>query len=450
MDLITVTTPNQLTVKPADLNTLVGLWSRSRTEFLSWVLTRKGASNDQVRRNTRQAYAIALGQFFDGIYPKLHKAHEADKLARGEYLEPIWPEVEPWSVSATTARHFKDVLAVAGKAVKGRVTLASGKLVASEVGRAGLAEASINQKLAALSSYYTFVASLFEIPYRPNLDGLIAAGMLFPDQTGRKVLLWPHTWRNPFDAKIIGHYSLDQRPEFLTAAEVRALLGQINADTATGARDMALILTIWSTACRVSEVLNLRWGDLRPKPNGNVLFGFRGKSGKFEDVELQAGVYRVILRYLKLSGRLDSMTKTSPIFTAVNTDRAGRLGHTDLDPNAPLAYQTALQAFRKYAGRAKLDPGKSHFHALRHGRARQTTQAMKDKNGMVDIISVNRLLRHASLDMTHHYTQMFDEAEDPWAADAIAAVMPGESTAGSKQEEIARLKARLAELERGW
>lgn len=436
MDLVLANSEVNLPILPNDMATLVNLWSRSRTEYLNWILTRKGVSSEQVRVNTRNTYAVALNQFFGGIYPKLHEAHEADMAARGEYVEPVWPEVVPWLVSATTARQFKDILALKGKSVMGKVTLSSGKVVRSEVGRAGLAEASVNIKLAGLKTYFDFLVSLFEIPYRPQYRAMVEAGVLHLTESSHKVLLWRANWRNPFDPKAVTPYSVDQRPTWLDSAEVRAILSEIDPTTPLGARDIAIIMTLWSTACRASEVINLRWKDLHPKTNGNVLFRFRGKSGKQEEVELQRDVYALILRYLSMTGRLNDLAPDSPVFTAVYPGEALKIDSVrEMYPDGipderPLSYKTALKAFQKYAARAGIDDRKAHFHALRHGRARQTVSAMKDRHGMTDIVTVNKLLRHSSLDMTRHYTDHFEEAEDPWATDAIAAVMPGQPTRG--------------------
>ena len=51
-------------------------------------------------------------------------------------------------------------------------------------------------------------------------------------------------------------------PRFLTAAEVDALLGQAFEDTPFGRRDQALLETLYSTGCRVSEVAGMALADL--------------------------------------------------------------------------------------------------------------------------------------------------------------------------------------------
>lgn len=447
------------------VTSLVRLWERSRAEYLHWILARKGSSKEQARVNTRNTYRIAMEQFFDGIWPKFHPQHEAEMVQQGYDVVPIWPELVPWNVTSTTARQYKDILAQYGKPVKGSVELESGKRVRSEVERTGLGESSINVKLAALKTYFDFLVSQFEIPYRPHEhELLLRAGLLFPDETGRKVLLWSTSWRNPFDPNIVSPYKISNTPVFLTEDEVEAIFAQINTDCLTGIRDFALLLTIWSTACRVSEVLNLCWGDIKPKGDGNFTFGFRGKSGKYERVELQAEAYQVIVRYLQVTDQLDTMEPASPVFTAVDQDRILRIDavremYPDGVPDKAISYSTVDQMFKKYAARAGVPVEKAHLHALRHGRGRQMLRGMKAKNGTVNIFEINKILRHSSLDMTKHYTDMLDDVEDPWAKDAIKVALSGRKGKQAKAEgqealpgmspaevEVIRLKAEIAKL----
>ena len=64
-------------------------------------------------------------------------------------------------------------------------------------------------------------------------------------------------------AKLLkGPRAIKRVPRFLTTAEVDALLGQPFDDTAFGRRDQALLETLYSTGCRVSEVAGMALADL--------------------------------------------------------------------------------------------------------------------------------------------------------------------------------------------
>jgi integrase/recombinase XerC len=64
-------------------------------------------------------------------------------------------------------------------------------------------------------------------------------------------------------AKLLrGPRAIKRVPRFLTTAEVDALLGQPFDDTAFSRRDQALLETLYSTGCRVSEVAGMALADL--------------------------------------------------------------------------------------------------------------------------------------------------------------------------------------------
>lgn len=446
--------PSDIPLDSNDVSLLSSLWQRCQDEYLKWVMTRKGTSPAMLRKNTRKTYAVAITQFFGGIDRDLHPLHERDILQAGDSTM-IWPSVTPWTVTTDTARRYKLVLSEVGRPVRGMVELSNGKRVKSELERVGLSESSINLKLAALKGFFDFVSKQFEIPFRPNQhQRLFAAGLLHPDETGYKVLLRPLNWRNPFDSKIIGQYKVDTTPAYFTQEEVAKFFAEIDTDTPTGIRDFALYLTLWSTACRIGEIIGMRWGDIQPTST-HYQFGFRGKSGKFERVELKREVYQTILNYLVGVGRLDKMTSDSPVFTAVYRDCSLRLSSVrEAYPNgipddAPIGYNTVVKSIKKYARRAGIDPTKAHAHAFRHGRGRHMIESMIEKHGHVDIYQVNRILRHNSLDMTRHYTDMMTDPEDEWADDAVGIAMSGcKKATPSDADELAMLRSRVAELEK--
>ncbi|MCB0165597.1 MAG: tyrosine-type recombinase/integrase [Anaerolineae bacterium] len=442
---------NETPISYREIATLVHLWQRAQNEYLHWVETRKGAGVNQRRGNTRKAYATALSQFFNGIKRNLHPLHEHEVLQAGDDIS-VWPEITPWMVTTDTARRFKVVLSEVGKPVKGTVELASGKRVRSEFDRTGLSETSVNLKLTALKGFFDFVKQ-FKIPYRPkDHQNLLVARLLHPDETGWKVFLKPADWHNPFEA--VELYKVDSTPTYLTVTEIASFFAAINTDNPTGLRDFALYMTLWSTACRIGEIIGMRWGDIQPTST-HYQFSFRGKSGKVEQVEIRREVYQVIIHYLTGVGRLNSMSADSPVFTAVHRDRALRLdsvreAHPDGVPgDAPIGYNTVVKSLKKYAARAGIDPAKAHAYAFRHGRGRQMVASMTKKSGEVDILKINEVLRHSSLNITKYYAELLIDALDELADEAIDVAMSGRrKRSASDADEIARLRARVAELEK--
>lgn len=412
-ELILVEEDRQLIFNaPVDTGQITRAWEQARSRYLHYIYTRHGTEVRNLRPNTRQAYETALSQFFDGM--KTQASNPQD-------TKIIWPMVSYWQVNIGLAQAWKDILASAGKPLYG---LVNGQR--AEIGRAGLSAASIKLKLAALKGFYDFVSNVYQVPYNPHLhDPYIQDNLLFLSEDGRSVLLWNPQWRNPFNSKAIRRGDSAKKPVYLSTTEVERILARINTRTVSGKRDFALFMALWSTACRSSEILSLKWGDLAESANGNFVFSFRGKSGKVESVELDRRVWQWICVYLEATGRLEEMGPDDYIFTALDPERVQRIKpDLSVETNRPLSNKTANGIMKKYARRAGVEVSKAHLHALRHGRARHTLLEMKAKNGSPDIGAINRLLRHASLDMTDHYTRMMDEPEDQWAEGAILAVIP--------------------------
>lgn len=433
-----------------DESYLVDQWRAARERYLHYVLTRKGADKEERRTNTVQAYRTALAQFFDGVYD-----------SHGVQLTP---RVRPWEVTASFVDDWKTFMSQAGKPFFEKQPGGS----RLETSRTGMARSSINQKLAAVKGFYDYVQHKYDIPYQPLLhDQFLQADppLLWFAETKRHVTLWSPARHNPADAKKIERFNVSayDRSVDMSIEEVRRLFNQINLTCVYGLRDYALLLALYSTACRISEILNLKWGDLQPTPKGHYVFRFRGKSGKMDEVAMEPETYDAIVAYLDAAGLLDDLDADSYIFTALDPGRITRLGLAAPDQPKPIAYTTAMRILKKYARHAHIDEEKAHPHALRHAATQQTMQTMEDKNGTVDVLALQKILRHANLNTTQVYAKKKKKAEDPWAKARIEAVRPTsprprrpkspppaqiplEAAISEEQAEIAQLKAELAAL----
>jgi site-specific recombinase XerD len=106
----------------------------------------------------------------------------------------------------------------------------------------GLSPETIQQRLAALSSFYTYTNRVYTL--------------VTPD--GREQPL--HNF-NPVQAvprPKVSHYN---KAHYLSVAETRAFLHAIPRDTLQGLRDYALFLAYLATGRRNSEIRLLRWGN---------------------------------------------------------------------------------------------------------------------------------------------------------------------------------------------
>jgi site-specific recombinase XerD len=239
-----------------------------------------------------------------------------------------------------------------------------------------------NQRLAALKTFYRFVA------------------MNAPEQleTCRQVRELP--------SKTTEH----SEPEFLEHHEIGALFQAIATTTAYGLRDQALLLVLYNTGARVHEVASLNIGDLRPGPE--PLLRLLGKGRKSRTCPLWSQTAQAIEKWI--STRANPSLST-PLFANRSGRRLTRSG---------IAY-----ILRRTAARAGLNhPARTRRvtpHVIRH------TTAMHLLTAKVDITTIAAWLGHAHISTTHGYVRVDLRQREA----AVAAVAPAPLHAGSYPTE---------------
>lgn len=240
--------PNILAAPVADDTPLWVAWEAAQTSWLASKRRRSGGDN------TVRSYKLACRQFFD------------------------WAGVEPWRVSPGHAQEWANHLATHGK----------------EDPKTGetspLANSTVALKLAALSSFYDYVQRRYT----------------FCTPDGRNISLWPADRANPFATVERPKISPYGRAIYPTTHELKAILAEINTDCLMGKRDFALLYTISTTCRRCSEVLNLKWSDIRELGDGDYAFRYRYKGGQEKNAVLNKLAYHAICAYLTADGRPDA------------------------------------------------------------------------------------------------------------------------------------------------
>lgn len=342
----------------ADDSALWVAWEAAKEAWLESKRQRSG------RGNTVSAYELAVRQFFE------------------------FAGVVPWEVSPMLAQEW-----------------------ALGMGREGLAKATVNQKLAALSSFYDFVQRKY-VSTTPD---------------GRTVSLWPADRANPFGAVERVKVSPYGRAVFPTVDELKAMLAAINTTCLTGKRDFALLYTIATTCRRFSEIINLKWGDLRELEDGRFAFRYVYKGGEERESEMPQTCYQAIVAYLQADGRPpEELEEGDHVFVALHPERILRMHpEREVDPNRPISNRQANRILKKYARRAGVDEEKAHVHGLRHAGLRLRVAQMKERKGGVDYLEVMEVAGHSSLAVTQIYVQeVLEDPEDPGAAAAAAELLP--------------------------
>ena len=180
-------------------------------------------------------------------------------------------------------------------------------------------------------------------------------------------------------------------PKAISVEQIDKLLSMPDNRDTLGARDRAILETLYSTGVRVSELVDLNRGDLdQPEQTLRI----RGKGKKERMVPLGSHALAAIRNYITLLEpdprftelRQQSMTtQPTPLFVNKNGGR--------------LSSRSVRRKLDKYLAASGLDPSISP-HTLRHSFATHLLD-----NG-ADLRSVQELLGHQSLSTTQIYTHL--------------------------------------------
>jgi integrase len=325
-------------------------WLKLRDD---WLGAAKG-SGRTTSGNTRRAYETATRQWLDAL----------NAMPGGA--------VYPWLARAEHVRVWQNVM---------------GKLQR-------LSDATINVRLAAVSSWYTFIVR--DAPEEMAQNPFVAS-------TVRRRRVRPYGQAHPLGP--------DRLRKLFTHSEAQC-------HTVGGARNHALLLTYFTTGCRVSEVVRMRWGDIRPSRSrpDEMIFLWEGKGGKREASPLPVQAYEAILRYAAMAGRepfadeyiwlpladhglANLWQESERLRPHISTTSANRVLHTCLR-------NAGFEDWRRY-----------RIHDLRHSFAHQVYEATGD------IHKVQKLLHHSNPTTTQIYISEMQDPVDDHSAAVWAAVM---------------------------
>jgi len=180
-------------------------------------------------------------------------------------------------------------------------------------------------------------------------------------------------------------------PKAITVEQVDKLLSMPDNRDTLGARDRAILETLYSTGVRVSELVELNRSDL---DQVDQTLHVRGKGKKERIVPLGSHALAAIRHYLTILEpdprfvalhQLSESNGITPLFINKNSGR--------------LSSRSVRRKLDKYLSEANLDPTISP-HTLRHSFATHLLD-----NG-ADLRSVQELLGHQSLSTTQIYTHL--------------------------------------------
>ena len=220
---------------------------------------------------------------------------------------------------------------------------------------------TVNNRLAALHSFIKFM--LFELP---EYSGLLNRSLMVPFRKTTK-----------------------QQMEFLTEEEIEALKNACKVDTPLGRRDLLMLLILYNTGVRVSELLGLKLCHIHiDHQNVSAYIRINGKGRKERHIPLWKSTTRYLVDYIRYHTRNEDENES--LFANRHHDQLTRSG---------VRYR--LSCLKQKASEVLPSLAKKNItpHSFRH------TTAMRMLQAGVDISTIAIWLGHESIITTHKYME---------------------------------------------
>jgi site-specific recombinase XerD len=181
-----------------------------------------------------------------------------------------------------------------------------------------------------------------------------------------------------------------QTVRHLPVEAIQAILQQPRLTDRSGRRDFAILCLMYESAARVSEIVDLRVGDLFFDRSGTAV-RLSGKGGKTREVPLVNDVAALLKRYLADEKTARLCDPADPLFCNRNNMKMTRAG---------ISYVLNKYAASARGSRPELFPERVHPHILRHSRAMHWLESG------IDLYYIKDLLGHSDIVTTEVYAQI--------------------------------------------
>ncbi len=175
--------------------------------------------------------------------------------------------------------------------------------------------------------------------------------------------------------------------EYLEEKEMQAVFDAVDINSRTGIRDRALLLFLYNTGARVSEVVNMELGDLRLGDASQVTL--HGKGSKDRSCPLWPETVAALQAYIK--ERRPKAPACKQVFLNANGDPITRFG---------IRHVTRKYGMQAQKKRPSIEAKPLNPHRIRHTTAMHLLRAGNDIN------MVSYWLGHADLNTTHVYVEI--------------------------------------------
>jgi integrase/recombinase XerC len=301
--------------------------------------------------------------------PYTARCYGADLRQYGEFLVPTTgtrnAEAKPGdgnaiAVGSEPRARGSEATQVPSSALVEADTLSIRRFLAAHLDQHQYSPATMARKIATLRSFYKYL----------HRRGIVSANPML-------------MIRSPKQSKRL--------PKAISVEQVERLLGAPDDRLTLGARDKAILETLYSTGVRVSELVDLNRRHLDGLGEALVI---RGKGKKERVVPLGSHAHKAIHHYLGLLDA-DERFKTARDSYAAGDDVPLFINKS----GGRLSTRSVRRKLDKYLAKCGLDSSISP-HTLRHSFATHLLD-----NG-ADLRSVQELLGHQSLSTTQIYTHL--------------------------------------------
>lgn len=188
--------------------------------------------------------------------------------------------------------------------------------------------------------------------------------------------------------------SKDHKKDYLTAGQVRDILGQIDTSKGRGKRDFAMIVLMVTAGLRTIEVSRAKIEDLGIRGGHTVLYiQGKGRTDKAEYVKISPETERLLRSYLQ---EREDTAGNAPLFTSTSNNSKGQAMTTRS------ISKVVKEAFKS----AGYNSDRLTAHSLRH-----TSATLNLLNGGT-LEETKQLLRHDNITTTMIYNHALERADN--------------------------------------
>jgi site-specific recombinase XerD len=247
-----------------------------------------------------------------------------------------------------------------------------------------LADTTISQRLAAVSSFYRYVCEEYTTVHADGIER-------------------PLHGYNPAAGKSLRpRVTPYGKAGFLSAEQAGQLLAAIRRDTLHGLQDYALFAGYLFLGHRNSEWRTAQFNRF-DELGQRVRYRFDGKGRRDQVIDVAPPVWDAVLAYREASGMARGYLFTALSERARNLPTVGE----HWEPGArPISASEVGRRLKRYGKLADLRIDTLHVHTLRH------TAAMLRRAAGDDVQEISEFLRHKSLAITQIYLQAVEGRQD--------------------------------------